>query len=210
MNKYLIGVDIFLLVEDDVFSEDVIFYKFYMNKMSLFIKFKKKKKKKGVEEEEVEDLYGGDDSDNEEIDNLLDLIEFIIEVDDGYDYDDLDNVVNEDDDDLIGNISDDEMAIEMLLDSEEVGVDVFGFGFGESDDDIDIGDVDDVSDDDIDIGDVDDVSDDDDDDVVFKRGKRKLLKKFFVSFFVSFEEYEYLLNDDDFMEEKSDKKDKVG
>lgn len=210
MNKHLIGADILSLAEDDVPPEDVIFHKFYMNKMSSSTKPKKKKKKKGAEEEEAEDLYGGDDSDNEEIDNLLDSTEPTIEADDGYDYDDLDNVANEDDDDLIGNISDDEMATEMPSDSEEAGADAPGFGSGESDDDIDIGDADDVSDDDIDIGDADDASDDDDDDAVLKRGKRKSSKKSSASPFASLEEYEHLLNDDDSMEEKSDKKDKVG
>ncbi|KAJ1407043.1 CCAAT-binding factor [Sesbania bispinosa] len=106
VNNHLIGSEILSLAEVDVPPEDLVFHKFYTNKMS---SSKPKKKKRSADEEAAEELFdvddgevdGGDESDNEEIENLLDSADQ--ESDGGYDYDDLDKVANEDDEDLIGD-----------------------------------------------------------------------------------------------------------
>ncbi|KAG2389860.1 uncharacterized protein HKW66_Vig0179330 [Vigna angularis] len=77
VNNQLIGVEILSLAEADVLSEDLVFHKFYTNKMSLTTK---SKKKKSADEEAAEELFdiddgevdGGDESANEEIKNMLD------------------------------------------------------------------------------------------------------------------------------------------
>lgn len=206
MNKHVIGPEILALAEADVPPEDLVFHRFYTNKMSSSTKPKKKKqKKKGAEEEEAAELYGGDDSDNEEIDNLLNSTEPPVEADGEYDYDDLDKIANEEDDDLIGDVSENEMD----LDDSEAAFDdghAHSFDSGESDGGHDINDLDDMSDDDINIGDMDDVSDDEDglDAPVSKKGKKSS-----ASPFASLEEYEHLMNDDDSGEDKSEEEAKV-
>ncbi|KNA07363.1 hypothetical protein SOVF_172630, partial [Spinacia oleracea] len=179
MNKHIIGPEILALAEADVPPEDLVFHKFYTNKMtSSSTKLKKKKPKVGPEEEQAAELYGGDDSDEEEIDDLLDTTEPPMEADGEYDYDDLDKVANEEDDDLIGDVSDDDM-------------DMSGGEAGNN-----LSDLDDMSDD------MDDDASDDDDGhgaPLLKKGK----KKSSASPFASFEDYEHLL-DDDSGEEKSD------
>ncbi|KMT04769.1 hypothetical protein BVRB_7g169480 [Beta vulgaris subsp. vulgaris] len=206
MNKHLIGSEILALAEDDVAPEDLVFHKFYMNKMSLSTKAPKKKtKKKGAEEEQAAELYGGDDSDDEEIENLLDPTDLPLEGDGHYDYDDLDRVVDEDDDDIIGDVSENEM--DMDDGDAAFNDDAPGFDSDGSDGGNVISDLDDMSDDDINIGDIDDISDDEDgrDARVSKKSK----KKSSTSPFASLEDYEHLLNDDDSGEENSDGEEKV-
>lgn len=195
MNNQLIGPEILSLAETDVPPEDLVFHKFYMNKMSSSKKPKKKKKKKGAEDEAAEDLFGGeegeDESDNEEIDNMLDSVVPSIAADGEYDYDDLDQVAVEDDDDLVGNVSDDEEIdvqsdIAVGDDDDAVGVDI--------DDDVDIGDADDGS--------------DEEEDVLLDQGKRKRKSKgrSAASPFASLEEYEHLLDEDSTPRDKSAKR----
>ncbi|KAG8482387.1 hypothetical protein CXB51_027255 [Gossypium anomalum] len=195
MNNYLIGQEILSLAETDVPPEDLVFHKFYMNKMNSSKK-PKKKKKKAAEGEAAEELFdvggndvddyvdGGDDSDNEEIENILDSANPSLDADGDYDYDALDNVANEDDDDLIGDASDAEMDIP--------SDDTDGEGF-----DVDAGtdSVNDDGDDAIAIGDADDLSDGEDEFHQRKR-KRKSGKKTSASPFASLEDYEHLLNED--------------
>ncbi|KAB2060951.1 hypothetical protein ES319_A10G055300v1 [Gossypium barbadense] len=196
MNNYLIGQEILSLAETDVPPEDLVFHKFYMNKMNSSKK-PKKKKKKAAEGEAAEELFdvggndvdddyvdGGDDSDNEEIENILDSANPSLDADGDYDYDDLDNVANEDDDDLIGDASDAEMDIP--------SDDTDGEGF-----DVDAGtdSINDDGDDAIAIGDADDLSDGEDEFHQRKR-KRKPGKKTSASPFASLEDYEHLLNED--------------
>ncbi|KAK5792452.1 protein SLOW WALKER 2 [Gossypium arboreum] len=196
MNNYLIGQEILSLAETDVPPEDLVFHKFYMNKMNSSKK-PKKKKKKAAEGEAAEELFdvggndvdddyvdGGDDSDNEEIENILDSANPSLDADGDYDYDDLDNVANEDDDDLIGDASDAEMDIP--------SDDTDGEGF-----DVDAGtdSINDNGDDAIGIGDADDLSDGEDEFHQRKR-KRKSGKKTSASPFASLEDYEHLLNED--------------
>ncbi|KAA3452040.1 CCAAT/enhancer-binding protein zeta [Gossypium australe] len=197
MNNYLIGQEILSLAETDVPPEDLVFHKFYMNKMNSSKKPKKKKKKKAAEGEAAEELFdvggndvdddyvdGGDDSDNEEIENILDSANPSLDADGDYDYDDLDNVANEDDDVLIGDASDAEMDIHSD-DTDEEGFDV-GAGTDSINDD---------GDDAIAIGDADDLSDGEDEFHQRKR-KRKSGKKTSASPFASLEDYEHLLNED--------------
>lgn len=194
VNNLLIGPEILSLAEVDVPPEDLVFHKFYTNKMNSSKK-PKKKKKKAADEEAAEDLYevdgvdGSDESDNEEIENLLDSTNPSLEPDGDYDYDDLDKVANEDDEDLIGDVSDAE--IDMPSD------------VGEDDSDVADASVDDGGNDDMggfDIGDFDDGSDVDEDEVeevdTGKR-KRKTGGKSTVSPFASYEDYEHLMEEDD-------------
>lgn len=178
MNNCLIGAEIISLAEMDVPPEDFVFHKFYMNKMSS--SKKPKKKKKVTEDEAAEELYGGngdDESDNEEIENMLDSVNPSLEADGDYDYDDLDKIVDEDDDDLVGNVSDEGMDFPSDIgDGEDVDDD------NHSDDD----------DEDVDIGDADDGSDVED---IFDQKKRKR-KSSRQSPFARIEDYEHLLNEE--------------
>lgn len=195
MNNQLIGPEILSLAETDVPPEDLVFHKFYMNKMSS-TKKPKKKKKKGAEDEAAEELFGGDEgdyeSDNEEIDNMLDSVVPSLEADGEYDYDDLDQVAIEDDDDLVGYVSDEEEV--------DVQSDI---AVGEEEDAD--GDDDDV--DDVDIGDADDGSDEEED-LLLDQGKRKRKSKgrSAASPFASLEEYEHLLDEDSTAKDKSAKR----
>ncbi|CAN1287348.1 Protein SLOW WALKER 2 [Linum perenne] len=195
MESNLMGPEILSLAEEDVPPEDVVFHKFYTNKAnSTNSKKKQKKKKKTADEEDAEELFdagdgdvaGGDDSDNEEIDNLLDAA---LEDHDGeYDYDDLDRIADDDEDELVGDVSDTDMgALSDIAD-------------GEDESDIEVGDVDD--------------GDDEEEAVVEDTKKRKRPKKIGggkgASPFASFEEYEHLMDgegaEDDGPSPKKDKK----
>ncbi|CAI0473109.1 unnamed protein product [Linum tenue] len=188
MDNNLIGPEILSLAEEDVAPEDVVFHKFYANKAnSTNPKKQKKKKKKTSAEEDAEDLFdagdggadddvaGGDESDNDEIEELLDAT---LDQDDGgeYDYDDLDQLAGEDDDELVGDVSDVDM--EALSDVAE----------GEDDSDIEVGDAD--------YGD-----EDEEEAVAVDRKKRRRPGKIGggkgASPFASIEEYEHLLKDED-------------
>ncbi|KAI3716394.1 hypothetical protein L6452_23714 [Arctium lappa] len=183
MSKPLIGAEILQLDEMDVAPEDVVFHRFYMNKMNSSKK-PKKKKKKGAEEEAEEDLIGEgeeDESDNEEIEAILDSTNPALDTDGDYDYDDLDQIANEDDNDLVGNASDEEMEFVAEDDGEEAGG------------------GDDASDDEVSIGDAEDGSDDEEDVFEVKPRKRKgrgMVAKAGASPFASLEDYEHLLEDD--------------
>ncbi|XVF27125.1 hypothetical protein REPUB_Repub14bG0079700 [Reevesia pubescens] len=211
MSNHLIGQEILSLAETDVLPEDLVFHKFYVNKMNSSKKPKKKKKKKGAEEEAAEELFdvggndmdddyvdGGDESDNEEIENILDSANPSLDADGDYDYDDLDQVANEDDDDLIGNASDAEDLPSDDADGEDFDApadnDII------NDDDVDVDDA-------IDIGDADDLSDDEDEFHQRKR-KRKSGKKASASPFASLQDYEHLLNEDSPTEKVSSRKKK--
>ena len=201
MNNLLIGPEILSLAEVDVPPEDLVFHKFYVNKMNSSKK-PKKKKKKAAEEESGEDLYeveggadGGDESDNEEIENMLDSTNLSFEADGDYDYDDLDQVANEDDEDLVGNVSDAETDAPSDVAKGE---------------DFDIAAADDLSDEDVDIdtGDADDGTDDEDENEIFEQRKRKRKSggKAAASPFASLEDYEHLLNEDGAAKEQSTKR----
>lgn len=199
MNHQLIGQEILSLAEVDVPPEDLVFHKFYMNKLNTTKKPKKKKKKKGAEDEAAEELFdvNGDDydeeSDNEEIDNMLDSTDLSLEGDGDYDYDDLDKVADADDDDLVGDASDTEMdAPSDSVEGEDFDAVTNHFSHSDDDDDnvqLDIGDEDDGSDED---GKFDQ-----------KKRKRKSPGKARASPFANFEDYQHLLDDDDPSEKKS-------
>ncbi|KAF3451979.1 hypothetical protein FNV43_RR08075 [Rhamnella rubrinervis] len=202
MNKHLIGPEILSLAEVDVPPEDLVFHKFYMNKMNTSKKPKKKKKKRGAEDEAAEDLLGedgGDESDNEEIENMLDSSHLSIEADGDYDYDDLDQVADEDDEDLVGNISDAEMDMPSDAAEGEDFDDAANEIDRDNDEDVsEIGDDDDI----IEIGDADYDSEEKDDSVDQRKRKRKAG----VSPFASLEDYEHLLNEDISTEDEPSRK----
>ncbi|KAM7480648.1 hypothetical protein LguiA_028861 [Lonicera macranthoides] len=203
MNNQLIGAEIISLAEIDVPPEDLVFHKFYMNKMSSSKKPKKKKKRQVAEDEAAEELFGvqGDDeSDNDEIDNMLDSVNHSIEADGDYNYDDLDQIANDDDDDLVGNVSEeDEEGMDFPSDIAE----------GEEDDDVDnnISSDDDDGDEIVDIGDVDDGSDQEEVGSEGRKRKRKSGKKKAAgaSPFASLDEYEHLLKDEESLKPKISK-----
>ncbi|KAI9119728.1 hypothetical protein K1719_009117 [Acacia pycnantha] len=200
INNHLIGPEILSLAEVDVPPEDLVFHKFYTNKMNSSKKPKKKKKKTADEEaaEELFDVDGGsdvdgaDESDNEEIENLLDNAGQSLDGDAEYDYDDLDKIANEDDEDLIGDVSDGEMEALSDMAEEFSDTPIEGGDVSEDDNDIEVGDVDD----DFDV---------DEEDVVDKR-KQKRKKRSAASPFASYEEYEHLMEDGDQTEEPSSPK----
>lgn len=176
----MIGAEILSLAEEDVPPEDLIFHKFYMNKTSSSKKTKKKKKKQ-AEDAAAEDLVnvtgsdeiaGKDESENEEIDKILGTAQMVSENEDDYDYDDLDHVINEEDDELLGNVSD----ADMDSPDDENFTDVIS---GDSEEDVsDVDSADDVS------------------ELAVKNEKRKVGGKSKVSPFASLEDYEHLLNDE--------------
>uniref|UniRef100_A0A5B7B011 Putative CCAAT/enhancer-binding protein zeta n=1 Tax=Davidia involucrata TaxID=16924 RepID=A0A5B7B011_DAVIN len=182
MNNQLIGAEILSLAEMDVPPEDLVFHKFYMNKMSSSKKPKKKKKKKGTEDEAAAELFavdGDDESDNEEIENMLDSVNPSLKADGDYDYDDLDQVANEDDDDLVGNVSDEELEFPSdIAEGEDEDADI---KYSDDDDDVDIGDADDGS--------------DEEDTFDQRKRKRKSSGHKAASPFASLEDYEHLLNE---------------
>ncbi|XP_004510554.1 protein SLOW WALKER 2 [Cicer arietinum] len=202
VNNLLVGSEILSLAEADVPPEDLVFHKFYTVKKSSTSKSKKKKKKSADEEGAEEyfdaaddDIDGGDESDNEEIEDLLDSADPSLGPDGDFDYDDLDKVANEDDDDdLIGDVSDAE--IDIPSDMEEDDADT-PFAADDDDNDIDIGDVDDASDDDV-----------EDQKVDKRKRKRKSGGKSGASPFASYEEFEHILEGDDDLTEKKPSKDK--
>ncbi|KOM57021.1 hypothetical protein LR48_Vigan11g005300 [Vigna angularis] len=205
VNNQLIGAEILSLAEADVPPEDLVFHKFYTNKMSSTTK-SKKKKKKSADEEAAEELFdiddgevdGGDESDNEEIENLLDSTDPSLGPDTDYDYDDLDEVAGEEDEDLIGDVSDGEMDMDIPADiGEEDDAPTDDVG---SDDNADADAID------IEIGDVDDGSDGDGEEVGRRKRKHKSGGKKGVSPFASYEEFEHLMEDDDHTEKKASPK----
>ncbi|PKI43812.1 hypothetical protein CRG98_035823 [Punica granatum] len=156
MSNHLIGPELLSLAETEVPPEDLVFHKFYLNKMNS-TKKQKKKKKKVKEEEDAEELLdvdggeieGGDESDNEEIENILDAGDDALEDEDGeYDYDDLDRVAFDDDEDLVGDASDAEIDVPFdVVEDEDIDDGDGGNESSDGGDDLDIGDADDGSDD---------------------------------------------------------------
>ncbi|KAL6496913.1 hypothetical protein OROGR_028842 [Orobanche gracilis] len=199
MNHHLIGAEILSLAESDVPPEDVVFHKFYANKMNSSKKTKKKKKKKTTEDEAAEELYdvdGGndnaseddDDDDEEEIDNTLNLVNTYSGADTDYDYDDLDKVANEEDEDLIDDASGDD--VEEMIDLVPSDVD------GEDIEDGNVGSMENSGDgNDVAIGEADDGSDSDGS-LFQKKKKRKLKRGTGTSPFASLEEYQHLMEDE--------------
>ncbi|PIN01186.1 hypothetical protein CDL12_26307 [Handroanthus impetiginosus] len=208
MNHQLIGAEILSLAESDVPPEDVVFHKFYMSKMNSSKKPKKKKKKRTPEDEAAEELYAvdGDEgaSDNEEIEDTLDSSAPSLEADGEYDYDDLDKTANEDDEDLIGDETDEETEIPSDIDDEEI-----------EDGEASPGEISDDDNEDVAIGEADDGSDfedsfeekekkrkssknsgDFDDSFEEKKKKRKSSKNSGVSPFASLEDYQHLMEDE--------------
>ncbi|KFK41662.1 hypothetical protein AALP_AA2G156700 [Arabis alpina] len=203
MTNHVIGAEFLSLAEEDVAPEDLVFHKFYVNKMANSTKLSKKKKKKKLPDEEAaEELYdvndgdgggnydsdvefdGGDESDNEEIDNMLDNVDDDAVEEEGgeYDYDDLDRVAGEDEE-LLGDASDAEMDTDMDTDMDIL-----------SGEDID---------DDIDDDNGGDDDSDGDDGHVKKIKKEKRKRK---SPFASLEEYEDLIERDEKDDSKSKRK----
>ncbi|KAF8011279.1 hypothetical protein BT93_J1784 [Corymbia citriodora subsp. variegata] len=195
MNNQLIGPEILSLAETDVPPEDLVFHKFYINKMNSSNKQKKKKKKKGAEEEAAEEFFdvddaevdGGDESDNEEIENMLDSADISLDGNGEYDYDDLERVAAEDDDDLAGDASEGE--IDLSFDMDEGEEDDIGpiedDGSDNEDDDVDVA-----------IGEADDETDEEEEGSHPRKGKRKSRGKTSASPFASLEDYEHLFNED--------------
>ncbi|CAN4085120.1 unnamed protein product [Withania somnifera] len=128
MQGQLIGSEILSLAETDVPPEDLVFHKFYVNKMKSSKKPKKKKKKTAEDDGAEEFLVADDedeidentgDSENEEIDSLLESGGLPTEDNGEYDYRDLDEVANEDDDELIGDASDEDVDTLLSHDAEK-------------------------------------------------------------------------------------------
>ncbi|PKA46945.1 hypothetical protein AXF42_Ash020930 [Apostasia shenzhenica] len=99
----LIGDEILQLAEEEVPPEDVVFHRFYMNRTSSSKKSKVKKKKKTSGDDEDADLLDDPiDEDDEEIDYVLGAGPLPLAKNEGeYDYNDLDHVINDDDEDLL-------------------------------------------------------------------------------------------------------------
>ncbi|XP_078443906.1 CCAAT-binding factor isoform X1 [Wolffia australiana] len=147
LNAVMIGEEILRLAENDVPPEDIIFHKFYANKTTSSKKKKKSKKKDMDEDEELAPVGsdGTDGSDDEEVENMLGLAPLASnDIDKGYDYEDLDEVAAEDDEELIGDedidLDDDDDYDEFAgteddFDSDEVDPDGNGDDFSALGDD---------------------------------------------------------------------------
>ncbi|KAM3379993.1 protein SLOW WALKER 2 [Capsicum galapagoense] len=133
MQGQLIGSEILSLAETDVPPEDLVFHKFYVNKMRSSKKPKKKKKKTSeddaAEEFMVEDgsdvedeIDEDDDGENEEIDSMVESGGLPSEDNGEYYYSDLDEVANGDDDELIGDVSDEDMDTILAHDESDVNL----------------------------------------------------------------------------------------
>ncbi|KAL2481602.1 CCAAT-binding factor [Abeliophyllum distichum] len=94
MKNQLTGPEIVSLAEEDVPPGDLVFHKFYTNKLNSSKK-PKTKKKKTADDEAAEEFYvvdGDDESDSEGIENVLDSANHCSEVNGDYDYDHLDKI----------------------------------------------------------------------------------------------------------------------
>ncbi|XP_047341248.1 protein SLOW WALKER 2 [Impatiens glandulifera] len=167
MSHQLIGSEILSLGDEDIPPEDLVFHKFYMNKMKSSKK-PKKKKKKSADEDDDGDLLGGDVSGDEEIEDMLDGREPGSEEAAEYDYSDLDEVADEEDE-LIGDGSDDDVDMDIPSDMGEDNDDESS----KMDEEVEIGDEDENGD--------------------GKKRKQKIKGK---SPFASIEDYEHLLDED--------------
>ncbi|KAG9457617.1 hypothetical protein H6P81_002125 [Aristolochia fimbriata] len=202
MNKHLIGAEILSLAEEDVPPEDLVFHRFYTNKMSSSNKPKKKKKKQSGDEA-ADELFGEDagDESEDDIDALGPYADPPLGSDGEYDYDDLDKVAKDGDEDLLGDGSDAD------LDSPNEPFDGIGDGEIRSNDDTDderaIHDDDGDSDNE---GNGHDYHEDANDSSQRskKNKKRKLLGRSGTSPFASLEDYDHLLKDVDDSHENVD------
>ncbi|XP_068659944.1 protein SLOW WALKER 2 [Aristolochia californica] len=197
MNKHLIGAEILSLAEEDVPPEDLVFHKFYMNKMSSSKPKKKKKKQSG--DEAADELFGEDGSDesDDQIEAFSPSRDSPLASDGEYDYDDLDEVEKEADEDLLGDGSETDLdspneEFDDIDDGELHGnADIVDEG-GIHDDDGD-SDNEDISHD----RDGDGEGSDDDMETYNKNKKRKLLGRSKKSPFASLEDYDHLLKNVD-------------
>ncbi|GAA0147296.1 DNA-binding transcription factor [Lithospermum erythrorhizon] len=178
MSNQLIGPEILALAEEDVAAEDLVFHKFYANKLNSSKKLKKKKKKAVEEEDDYdEDIIPMDENLSDSDDDPS------IEEDADYDYDDLDKIDDEDDDDLVGNASDGETDLPSgtivgdLDNADNISAD------NEDDRDVVIGEADDGS--------------DLEDNSSRRRKTQKSLRRTGASPFASLEEYEDIINEDE-------------
>ena len=147
LSSHLIGEEILQLAEDEVPPEDIVFHKFYANKSTSSRK-KKKKKTTTIEEDEELVAIENDDSSNDEVEEMLGLPPLTSEDANGeYDYEDLDEVAVDDDDELIGDASDGEVEDDDDDDdngddeNDDVDPNDVGIWNGESDGDEDLADV---------------------------------------------------------------------
>lgn len=220
VSNHLIGDEILQLAEDEVAPEDVVFHRFYMNKSKSSKKSKAKKASKNAEDVDDILLDGDSSTDDEEIDNIMGSGNHPVENADGdYDYDDLDRIAGEDDDELLGNDSDAELdpsdnrssrgngsgddddnhfsdgSLDILSDGSEDGGDKLqDYGSDGSEDD---GDKLQDYGDDVDADDDHHRKESKEIKKVTKGEKRKLHGKSRASPFASLEEYEHLLSDKD-------------
>lgn len=183
---HLIGAELLSLDVEDVPPEDLVFHTFYVNKMNS-AKKSKKKKKKLAGDEAAEELFGVVDSDESDIDEIEGGLGSTgnDEIEDDYNYDDLDEVVDGGDEDLLGSGSDSGAGpLDHSLDDVSMG----------SDDD--------------------NVFPEDGNEVIYSKqegknkNKRKLAGRSGESPFASLEEYEHLLKDAP--AEKVSKREKTG
>ncbi|KAH9305569.1 hypothetical protein KI387_009973, partial [Taxus chinensis] len=120
----LVGPDLLALAEEEVPPEDIVFHKFYMAKGSSSKRKLKKKKTKELDDEatgdgllvegdDEDDFDGGDESDNEEIDDFIDKddLDAHSQSDGEYDYEKLDAVLEQEDDALLADDSEGEEDI---------------------------------------------------------------------------------------------------
>eukprot|EP01018_Ginkgo_biloba_P027937 Gb_38493 [translate_table: standard] len=135
-----VGRDLLSLAEEEVPPEDVVFHKFYLAKASSSKRKTKKKKAKELEDEVTgddifvednvdDDFAGGDESDNEEIDDLIGQdagLDIQSHSDGEYDYDKLDEVLKLEDETLLADDSEDDAEIleDSLIDDETLELDI--------------------------------------------------------------------------------------
>ncbi|XP_078148825.1 protein SLOW WALKER 2-like isoform X1 [Carex rostrata] len=188
-NPRLIGEDILKLADDEVPPEDLFFHQYYMNKGGS----RNRKSKKAMADDEdgtdgglLLDVDAAGDSEEDEIEDA-EIEEEDSEVDEmlgtsvmsdqeEYDYDDLDRIGGDDDDELLGNAGDDDD-----VDVEDIDIESDD---GNDDDDWSGGDANEVH-----------VVVDDDGGSTKVGGKGKK-RKHGGSPFASLEDYEHLMNDD--------------
>lgn len=123
----LVGPDLLSLAEEDVRPEDVVFHKFYVAKANSSKRKPKKKKEKEIDDEAIrddllvedvedveDDFAGGDESDNDEIDNLIEQdagLDTQYQSGGEYDYEQLDEVLELEDEALLADDSEGETDI---------------------------------------------------------------------------------------------------
>lgn len=147
----VVGPDLLSLAEEEVRPEDVVFHKFYLAKANSSKRKPKKKKGKEIDDETIrddllvedaeDDFAGGDESDNDEIENLIEQdvgLDVQYQSDGEYDYEKLDEVLELDDEALLADDSggdtdivedasgDDETHIDEELDFDSEAINIAG------------------------------------------------------------------------------------